>query len=150
MKFRHTLFFQADCTQPELPILRAQRIQQPFHDRLECIGKVFFLHSPGTHNTSKIQTGTSSNHPLANLNPILFQLHIGQQQIFAVVARVLEASFLSPNLLKTGRLCFSALVGEVGVEPTQLESNGFTDRPSSPTLALPYIYYSYIGAGRGG
>ena len=42
------------------------------------------------------------------------------------------------------------MVGEVGVEPTQLESNGFTDRPSSPTLALPYIYYSYIGAGRGG
>lgn len=39
------------------------------------------------------------------------------------------------------------MVGEVGVEPTQLESNGFTDRPSSPTLALPYIYYSYIGAG---
>lgn len=74
MKFRHTLFFQADCTQPELPILRAQRIQQPFHDRLECIGKVFFLHSPGTHNTSKIQTGTSSNHPLANLNPILFHV----------------------------------------------------------------------------
>ena len=39
------------------------------------------------------------------------------------------------------------MVGEVGVEPTQLESNGFTDRPSSPTLALPYIYYSYIGTG---
>ena len=40
------------------------------------------------------------------------------------------------------------MVGEVGVEPTQLESNGFTDRSSSPTLALPYIYYSYIGTGR--
>ena len=31
------------------------------------------------------------------------------------------------------------LVGEVGVEPTQPKGNGFTDRPSSPTLALPYI-----------
>lgn len=31
------------------------------------------------------------------------------------------------------------MVGEVGDEPTQLKSNGFTDRPSSPTLALPYI-----------
>lgn len=40
----------------------------------------------------------------------------------------------------------SYLVGEVGVEPTQLESNGFTDRPSSPALALAYIY----GAGSRG
>nr|DAL05275.1 MAG TPA: hypothetical protein [Caudoviricetes sp.] len=31
------------------------------------------------------------------------------------------------------------MVGEVGVEPTQLESNSFTDCPSSPTLALPYV-----------
>jgi len=38
---------------------------------------VFLLHSPGTHNTLKIQTGTSLNHPLVNLNPTLFQLHIG-------------------------------------------------------------------------
>ena len=31
------------------------------------------------------------------------------------------------------------LVGEVGVEPTQPEGSGFTDRPDSPTSALPYI-----------
>lgn len=36
------------------------------------------------------------------------------------------------------------LVGEVGVEPTQLESNGFTDRPSSPTLALAYIHMELV------
>lgn len=31
------------------------------------------------------------------------------------------------------------MVGEVGIEPTKPEGNGFTVRPSSPTLALPYI-----------
>ena len=58
------------------------------------------------------RTGAISQaRPLRHLNPTLFELHIGQQQTF--------------------------VVGEVGVEPTQPEGNGFTVRPSSPTLAFP-------------
>lgn len=34
---------------------------------------------------------------------------------------------------------FRILVGEVGFEPTQPFGTGFTVRPSSPTLALPYV-----------
>ena len=44
----------------------------------------------------------------------------------------------------TSWLLHPYLVGEVGVEPTQPEGNGFTDRPSSPTLALPYIKCGFM------
>lgn len=37
---------------------------------------------------------------------------------------------------------FRMLVGEVGFEPTQPQGIGFTARPSSPTLALPYVLLS--------
>lgn len=31
------------------------------------------------------------------------------------------------------------MVGGVGIEPTETEANGVTDRPSSPTLAPAHI-----------
>lgn len=45
------------------------------------------------------------------------------------------------NLYERSALTFMLqdhLVGEDGLEPTQSHDNGFTDRPSSPTLALTH------------
>ena len=40
----------------------------------------------------------------------------------------------------------SLMVGGVGVEPTKLLSNGFTDRPRSPALVPTYIGAALTGA----